>query len=994
MNVSLFAPSRCARIPHSTGSQVSTLAGLRRRIGSLAHVRGAALIQVVLTVVCLLPTDSLAQNIISTIAGGGLPSTTATTVDLPGPTSAIRDSAGNTYIAAPYSTYVFKLFGANVSVYAGTGIEGYGGDGGPAGGAILGLPNGLTIDSAGNIYIADFKTSRIRMVTTPGGIISTVAGNGKKCEPSTAACGDGGPASSASFNFPMSVAVDSAGNLYIADAFDNRIRAVNRGTKTTKIFGVSIAKGAIATIAGNGVPCANPTSKCGDGSALGPYLNYPQNLAFDTAGNLYIADTRDNKIRELSVSTNKLSTVAGTGNACLPGPVCGVGDNGPPTSAALHMPMWIFLDPSNNIYIADTYHHRIRFVNTNVTPQVITTVAGNGQPCNPTANPGCGDGGPATGAELNYPASVFLDNGGNMIIADSGDQSVRQVTAGNISTIAGGGNGNDGMAATSAFLAGPSDVAEDSAGNIYIADTANNRIRKVDTSGKISTVVGIGIAGSTGDGGPATSATLNGPTGVKVDSSGNIWIADAGNNTVRRVDGTTQIITTYAGNPGAACFPTTDPCGDGQSATGPQAAISTPRAIALDASGNLYIADYTGYKVRIVDATMQNINTFAGTGQKGHIGTNVPPTQAKLDHPSGVAVDSLGNVYIDDSYNNVIRYVSGGLINPYALSGAAHLQGDGGPALDGGMWNPLEIAMDPSNNLFISGGNNNVVQRVDAITATYTIGTVAGDYAQPIEGGFGGDGGPATAAKLANLGVFVDGNQNLYIADAGNNRIRTVHLTPGITVKDTLTNFGAWPIGMPGTPQSFTISGSGGVDLTLNSLSFTGADPQDFSQTSTCGSTPALIGVDVVCTITVTFTPQYYGQRTATLQLSDNDPSGTQNVALAGFGPYFTVSAAPPSITIPQGTTGNVTLTVAPFGQFTGTVNLAASGLPPATMHSITPGSVTLDGSNSANATLAISPSTKTPVGTYNVVATGRFASDSSVQWSVKIPVTVSSSSH
>jgi len=214
-------------------------------------------------------------------------------------------------------------------------------------------------------------------------------------------------------------------------------------------------------------------------------------------------------------------------------------------------------------------------------------------------------------------------------------------------------------------------------------------------------------------------------------------------------------------------------------------------------------------------------------------------------------------------------------------------------------------------------------------------------------------------------------------------------LTPAVTINNPPVNFGAWPIGTPSTPQTFSITSSGGVDLSLSNLSFGGNNPQDFSQTNTCGTLPDQLGVDVKCNITITFTPNNYGQRSATLILTDNGPSSPQTVVLGGFGPYFKVSASPSSITIVHGSAGNSTLTVTPLGGFNLPVNLSCASLPPASTYTITPNSVTPDGKDPVNAGLTIQTSSNTTPGNYNVTCTGKYGSQNQLQWSAKITVTV-----
>jgi sugar lactone lactonase YvrE len=968
--VNALTQSHARILPVESRGSISQAAAMTTWGVALISILNAAAIAAFVLGLLLMPLNLHAQNIINTYAGGGAAGGTATSVDLPGPTAAIRDAAGNTYIAAPYSNYIFDLNAGNVTTFAGIGIEGYGCDGCLPSLATLALPSGLATDSLGNIYIAQYGNPRIWKWTKTTGELATVAGTGIRCEPSTNTCGDGGPATNAQFNFPLGVAVDGAGNIYVADAFDNRIRKVTAAT------------GIITTYAGNGVACAKSTEACGDGgSPIGPTLNYPQSVALDSAGNLYIADTRDNRIRMINPTGTTITTVAGNGSTCVPVTKCG--DGGLATAANLYMPMSVVVDPPSSLYIADTYGHKIRSV---IIGGNISTVAGTG------AQGFAGDGSAATSAELNFPTSIFLDGSGNLIVADKGNQRVRQfVSGGNISTIAGGGTGNDGGPALNAILANPFNVAEDASGNLYIADTANNRVRVVNAKTlTITTVAGTGIAGYTGDTGLAINATLDGPTGVAVDAAGDLFIADTGNLVIREVNATTQTITTYAGN-GKSCplGNPTNPCGDNGPATA--ATFSEPLAITLDSSGNLYIADYNVHRVREVDYTTGIITTIAGLGIAGAGGNGGPATKSHLDHPSGVAVNSAGAVFIDDSYNNSIRCIScppsgAGVINAYALNGGFTLGGDGGPALKASMWAPMELSLDPAGDLFIGGGNDNVVQRVDA--ATLTIGTVAGDYAQKGVGGYSGDGGLATAARISNDGLVVDAQGNLYIADAGNNRIRSVQLSPSVGYTPP-SNFSSYPIGTTSPAKIVSIASSGGADLSLSNVSFGGNDPQDFAETNTCGTLPALVPVDVTCSISVTFTPVNYGKRTATLVLTDNALNSPQSISLTGFGPYFTVSASPTSLKINPGSDKTTTVSVSPFGQFNQPVNLSCSGLPANTTCSFATNPVTPNGSSSATSVLTVAVGATAPKGTTLITVTGAFGPQGQLQWSTQVQIII-----
>jgi hypothetical protein len=439
---------------------------------------------------------------------------------------------------------------------------------------------------------------------------------------------------------------------------------------------------------------------------------------------------------------------------------------------------------------------------------------------------------------------------------------VISVSGGNtIKTIAGNGaaffSGDNGPA-TSAALSKPTTLAADAAGKIYIADANNHRVRLVDTSGNITTFAGNGVQGFLGDGGPATSASLNTPTSVAVHD-GTVYIADSENNVIRVVSGGT--IGTFAGSAvGSGGY-----SGDGGPATA--ALLNCPRGVSVDSSGNVYISDTKNQVVRKVSGG--TITTVAGNGQQGFFGDNGSATAASLDTPSSIAVDPSGNIFIADTHNHRIREVSGGKISTFAGNGAPGFLGESTPAVNAALDYPLGVAVDAFGNIYIADSNNERVRRVDA---SGTITTVVANGQQ----GFFGDKGSPIGASLDTPSAVLPINGHFLIADKNNQRIRLVDST-GVSLADQI-------VGTTSAAQSVTISNVGGGTLTLASVTLSAGDFA-LAGGGSCGSSfPKNLLGGSSCTLNFVFTPSSVGPRSDTLQFTDNAPGSPQAISVLGNG--------------------------------------------------------------------------------------------------------------
>jgi hypothetical protein len=654
---------------------------------------------------------------IYTVAGNGFQGYTgdggpALRAELNAPSGVTVDGAGNLVItdtgnnrvrvvAARTGTfYGVAMTTGNIYTVAGNGKTGFSGDGGPATGAALNIPQGQAVDGTGNLVIADTGHGRVRVVAASTGTfygvamtaghIYTVAGGGRSL-------GNGGPATGAHLASPAGVAADAEGNLVFGDFTDNRVRVV--ATRTGTFYGQHMTAEDIYTVAGTRAP-----GFTGDGGpATRAEFNQPTGVALDGAGNVAISDDNNNRVRVVAARTGTFYGIAMT---------------------------------TGNVY----------------------TVAGNG------TQEFSGNGGPATHAQLAFPEGVAVDQAGNTIISDTLNNEVRVVagrsgtffgqpmTAGNIYAVAGTGKAGfsgDGGPATSAEIS-LQGVGTDGAGNLLIGDISNHRVRVVAartgtfygrpmTVGHIYTVAGNGIPGGSGDGGPATAAELAYPSGVTADRAGNLLISDRGLNilpggVVRVVAAGTGTfygqhmtggdIYTVAGGGGSLS--------EGIPATA--AALGDPNMAVVDGAGNMVLTDTGDNRIRVVadstgtfygqHMTAGHIYTVAGGLTSGFSGDGGPATKAMLAGPTGVAVDGAGNLVIADHGNRQIRVVAAragtfyavpmkaGNIYTVAGGGSSLFFGDGGPAARAGLLRPGAVTVDGAGDLLFTDTFHDRIRQV------------------------------------------------------------------------------------------------------------------------------------------------------------------------------------------------------------------------------------------------------------------------------------------
>ena len=558
-------------------------------------------------------------------------------------------------------------------------------------------PRGVAVDAAGNVYVADSSNHSIRKIT-PAGVVTTFAGIA-----GTTATANASPAG---FNEPFSVAVDASGTVYVADTNNNAIRKITPG-------------GVVSTLAGgNGAGSA-------DGTGSAAKFHEPRGIALDAAGNLYVADYENNTVRKVTAA-GVVTTLAGAVNT--PGNV-----NGQGAAARFMSPNGIAVDTTGNIYVADAGGRAIR----KISPTgLVSTLAGG------------------TGGTFGEPRGVAVDASGTVLVADYSAHVLWKVTASGVVTKFAGTaptpGSTDGTA--TALLNAPSGIALDGAGTLYVADTANNTIRKVSTAGAVTTVAGQAGRSSSVDG-KGAAARFEEPYAVATDGT-YVYLADHTDHSIRKIaaDGTVTTLAGKAGSFGSA---------DG---TGASARFFAPAGIAADSAGTVYVADTTNATVRKISPAGV-VTTLAGTaGSKGT--TDGIGAAARFAAPSGVAVDSVGNVYVVDSEASTLRKITpAGVVS--TLAGSAYSNGFTNATGTAARFSiPFDVAVDSSGNLFVTDRNNHSIRKV---TPLGVVSTLAGSGSM----GYSNGNGSAAQFKFPS-GLTVDSLGHVYVADTDNQVIRKI----------------------------------------------------------------------------------------------------------------------------------------------------------------------------------------------------------------------------
>ncbi|SHN10595.1 gliding motility-associated C-terminal domain-containing protein [Mucilaginibacter sp. OK098] len=800
----------------------------------------------------------------------------------------VADNQENLFITDFQDNKIFKINTAGItSVFAGTGASGA--VNGPANIATFHNPGGIAIDASGNLYVADQQNNMIREITSAG-VVSTFAGSG-------AAGIQNGPALSAKFNSPDGVAVDGLGNVYVADTKNSLIR------KITPV-------GVVSIVVGTGSP------GMADGASGSASFNYPTSVIVDAQQNLYIADYKNNKIRKIAPD-GIVSTIAGNNT---PGSINGIG-----TAASFNYPLGLTINSAGEVYITDEVNYLIRKLlltgytidkplppglifdpetgkisgtPTELSPATDYTVTAynadgtsstivnievkdSSVPQNPGVQPPkityhtpntytintaistlspnqlggavpagvygdvttfAGLGSPGTNTGFNGPAGVVTDNAGNLYVSDANLNLIRKVTPdGTVTTLAGGGNGVPGNAdgiGTLARFNNPGQLAIDAAGNIYVADSGNNLIRKITPDATVTTYAGTGQQGS--DNGPRNQASFYQPTGIVIDASGNIFVSDLSASLIRKITpaGTVSV---FAGGFFSPVL---------VNGNGANASFFGPWTLAIDAAGNLYVADHGNAAVRKITPAA-DVSTFAGTGQSGSSNGNGQALSASFTRLLSVAVDASGNIYTGDAYS-IRKITPSGAISTFAgsLSGSGLVNG---PKENAKFYSIFGLTFDKAGNLFIADKANNVVRKI--ALSGYTI-----DKALPAGLVFDAATGNISGTPTA-LSPATDYTVTAYNAGGSSSTIVTIKVIASQTITfapipdKTVCDIDFDPGATGGSPITYTSSNMAVATIVQGKVHITGPGTTIITASDGTLTSPQTLTVIAGVTPSVTISP-------------------------------------------------------------------------------------------------------------------------------------------
>lgn len=678
------------------------------------------------------------------------------------PVAVAVDRVGNVYVADHLSHTIQRISPSGVV----TILAGKTGESGSADGsgseARFNEPNGVTVDGAGNVYVADFQSSTIRKIT-PTGLVTTLAGTAGRHGSTD------GTGSEARFNGPVGLALDGPGNVFVADANNSTIRKISPA-------------GVVTTFAGTAGSY---------GPGRGGQFRRPYGVAVDNSGHVYVSDHIAGSIHKITPDGVVTTLAGGSGRLGI--------EDGIGSTARFSSPFGVAVDHTGNVYVADAGNHTIRKI---LPTGEVTTLVGMPRYA------GSADGS-GSAARFNAPYGVAIDAAGNLYVADTFNTTVRKIDrAGVVNTFAGlvASSGSVDGTGKEVRLNGPNAAAVDSAGNVFVADTANHTIRRISRDGAVTTFAGsAGVSGYVDGMGNAARFAL--PCGIAVDGVGNMYVADKANFRIRKITAAGEVTTLAGGGEGGA----TD---DG---LGPAARFYGLESLAVDNAGNIYATDtlVSRYSqtstVRKISPT-GSVSTLAGrpfhTGRNDGVGGD-----AQFKQAAGIAVDKMGYVYVADAGSHTIRKITpAGEVT--TIAGLAGVMGNSdGAGRNARFYTPHGVAVDSAGNLFIIESINGTIRKM---TSGGTVTTVAGMTA-----GIGYTDGVGSSVRFSYpKGVAVDGFDNVYIADTGNNTIRKAMLVAVSPERSRLTNVstrGLVPAGGALT-TGFVISGTGAKQLVVRGI--------------------------------------------------------------------------------------------------------------------------------------------------------------------------------